>query len=219
MVAAPRSRTRATAAARAASTARGSSAAGSGGAGPVRGKGKARAREDEQAAELLLTFSRLVRGHRHHDKMPRHLQALLTSGVLAPRHIGAFAVVALVGPVTVSDLAQREGLALSTASLLVTQLSQVGLVERREDERDRRRTVVSVAPAHRRESEVVLESTLAPLRRALVRMGAERAGALLEGLAILVEEVTGSAGPEGCAPGAHADPPGDVTETAKEVPA
>jgi DNA-binding MarR family transcriptional regulator len=109
---------------------------------------------------------------------------------LAPRHLAAFAVVALAGPLTVSDLAARAGLALSTASLLVTQLADAGLVERREDEGDRRRTVVSVAPAYRAESEAVLEEKLAPLREAVLRMGPVRAKATLEGLAILAEVVS-----------------------------
>ncbi|MGO9457825.1 MAG: MarR family winged helix-turn-helix transcriptional regulator [Acidimicrobiales bacterium] len=148
--------------------------------------------EDEQASQMFLAFTRLLRGPRHTGMMPRHVQALLQSGYLAPRHMSAFAVVALDGPLTVSELAQREGLALSTASLLVTQLGEAGLVERHEDAADRRRTVVSVAPRHRRESEAVLESKLAPLRRALARMGPERAAAMLEGLQILVEETTGA---------------------------
>jgi hypothetical protein len=38
----------------------------------------------------------------------------------------------------------------------------------------------------------VLDSKLAPLRRALLRMGPRRSRALLEGLDILVEEVTRS---------------------------
>lgn len=153
--------------------------------------------EDEQAAQLFLGFTRLLRGPRHAGMLPRHVQALLQSGYLAPRHMSAFAVVALDGPLTVSELASREGLALSTASLLVTQLGEAGLVERHEDTADRRRTVVSVAPRYRRESQAVLESKLAPLRRALVRMGPERAATMLEGLSVLVEEVTGSVGPEG----------------------
>jgi DNA-binding MarR family transcriptional regulator len=105
--------------------------------------------------------------------------------------MSAFAVVALDGPMTVSELASREGLALSTASLLVTQLGEAGLVERHEDTTDRRRTVVSVAPRHRGESQAVLESKLAPMRRAIARMGPGRAEAMLEGLRILVDEVTG----------------------------
>lgn len=149
---------------------------------------------DDQATALLLALGRLLRGHRHGEGMPRRLKAQFTDGALAPRHVGALAVVALYGPLTVSELASREGLALSTASLLVTQLSQAGLVERNEDAEDRRRTVVSVAPAFRRESEAALESKLAPIRRALSRMGSRRATAMLEGLAVLVEEFTGSGG-------------------------
>ena len=111
---------------------------------------------------------------------------------------------------SVSALASREGLALSTASLLVTQLSQAGLVERREDAHDRRRTVVSVAPAYRRDSEAALESKLAPLRRALERMGSRRATALLQGLAILVEEIP-CAGGAGAACSVRPDPEEEVT--------
>ena len=148
-----------------------------------------RSAEDEQASQLFLYFVRLLRGPRHTAALPVRVQALLESGFLAPRHMSAFAVVALEGPLTVSELARREGLALSTASLLVTQLGEAGLVERHEDANDRRKTVVSVAPEHRRESEAVLETKLAPLRRALARMGPARARAMLEGLGILVEEV------------------------------
>lgn len=147
---------------------------------------------DGQASEMFLAFTRLLRGRRHTGGLPARVQALLESGFLAPRHLSAFAVVALDGPMTVSELASREGLALSTASLLVTQLGEAGLVERHEDTADRRRTVVSVAPRHRRESEAVLASKLAPMRRAIARMGPGRAEAMLEGLRILVEEVAGA---------------------------
>ncbi|HEX3946316.1 MAG TPA: helix-turn-helix domain-containing protein, partial [Acidimicrobiales bacterium] len=151
--------------------------------------------EDQQASQMLLAFSRLLRGpHRRESGMPVHLQAMLKSG-LAPRHLGAFAVITLAGPMTVSELARQEGFALSTASLLVTQLAEAGLVERREDTEDRRRTVVSVAPQHRLKSQEVLESKLAPLRRALVRMGPRRTRALLEGIDILVEEVRSGGAP------------------------
>lgn len=169
------------------------------GAGAARGGGAVPRRQrpigDDQATELLLAFGRLLRGNRQGDGMPSHLKAQFVKGLLAPRHVGALAVVALYGPLTVSELASREGLALSTASLLVTQLSQAGLVERSEDAHDRRRTVVTVAPAFRRESEAAIESKLAPLRRALARMGVRRATALLEGVGILVEEITGNGGP------------------------
>lgn len=165
----------------------------------------------DQASELLLAFARLLRVQRHRDVLPRRIQDLLGSGFLAPRHVGALVVIAMDGPLTVSELASSEGLALSTASLLVTQLSQVGLVERREDEHDRRRTVVSVAPAYRRDSEAALESKLAPLRRALARMGSRRAAALLQGMAILVEEISGAGSAGAACRDERHDPEEEVT--------
>lgn len=165
--------------------------------------GVVRGIEEEQASRMLLAFTRLVRGPRLAEGLPKHVRDLLERGDLAPRHLTAFAVVALEGPMSVSEMARREGLALSTASLLVTQLAEAGLVERREDEKDRRRTVVSVAPEHRRASEEVLESKLAPLRRAVERMGAEQAEVMLEALTILAEELaSGAADGSPASPGA-----------------
>lgn len=143
----------------------------------------------DAARQLLLAFSRLLRGKRQEGDLPVQLREMVHRGELAPRHLAALAIVVLEGPLTVTELAHREGLALTTASLLVSQLAEAGLVERREDAVDRRRTVVSVAPEHRQESAAVLEARLAPLRRALDRMGPERAAVLLEGLEIVTEEL------------------------------
>jgi DNA-binding MarR family transcriptional regulator len=150
---------------------------------------------DEQAGRLLLAFARLSRGSRHVGGLPKRLATLVGNGQLAPRHLSAFAVIALEGPMTVSELAAHEGLAVSTASLLTTQLADAGLVERREDAQDRRRTVVSVAPAHRSESEQLLESKLAPMRRALARLGHARARALFDGLEVVAEEMAAPPAP------------------------
>jgi DNA-binding MarR family transcriptional regulator len=147
---------------------------------------------EDQANDVLLAFARLTRGAKGPANMPRRLQALLDASVLAPRHLRVLAVVTLAGPMTISELANRENLALSTSSLLVTQLAEAGLVERREDEADRRRTVVSIAPDFRRESESVLAAKLAPIRRALARLGPEQTDGLLKGLGILAEEVARS---------------------------
>ena len=159
---------------------------------PARAANAPSASPDEQAGRLLLAFARLSRGTRQVAELPKRLATLVGSGQLAPRHLSAFTVIALEGPMTVSELATHEGLAVSTASLLATQLADAGLVERREDARDRRRTVVSVAPAHRQESRQLLESKLAPMQRALARLGEARARALLEGLELVAEEMAAS---------------------------
>ncbi len=142
---------------------------------------------EAEACRLLLAFLRLPRSSRP-GAPPGGLKALLSSGAVAPRHLAAFTVVALLGPMTVSELAESEGLALSTASLVVTQLAEAGLVERHEDTLDRRRTVVSVAAGHRREATELIASRLAPMRRALARLGPRRAAGLFEALEVLGEE-------------------------------
>jgi DNA-binding MarR family transcriptional regulator len=159
---------------------------------PAQGRADASARApkwDPVASEVLLAFSRMARGHRPARDIPSRVESLIESGFLAQRHLSVLAVVALAGPLAVSELASREGLAISTMSLLVTQLAESGLVERREDESDRRRTVVSIAPEYRTESEQILQAKLAPLERAIARMGRARANVFLEGLNIVAEEV------------------------------
>jgi DNA-binding MarR family transcriptional regulator len=145
--------------------------------------------DDERAAEVLLAFSRMARSPRDASGLPRRIEALMNDGFLAPRHVSLFAVISLLGPLSVSELAARGGFALSTTSLLVTQLAEAGLVERNESETDRRRTLVSTAPDYRQDGAAVVETKLAPLRRALHRMGPGRTAALLEALDILAEEV------------------------------
>jgi DNA-binding MarR family transcriptional regulator len=145
---------------------------------------------DEEAFELLLAFTRLARRAKHNEAVPRRMRSLIEEGVLAPRHLTAFAIVAMHGPLSVSQLAQREGCATTTASLVTTQLAAAGLIERREDALDRRRTVITVATEFRKDSLQVLNARLAPLRRAMERMGPDRARVVMEGLAILAEEVT-----------------------------
>ncbi len=144
--------------------------------------------QNVRASELLLAFARLARSSRHRE-MPEELREVLSCGALAPRHFGAFVVIAMEGSMTVSELAKREGIALSTASLLVTQLFDAGLVERHEDLADRRRTLVSIEPKYREQSESLLAARLAPLHRALERMGPTRSCALMEALAIVAEEI------------------------------
>jgi DNA-binding MarR family transcriptional regulator len=83
-------------------------------------------------------------------------------------------------------------LTLGTTSLLVGELSRAGLVERREDEADRRRTIVSVAEEHAKVMRPVIDETLAPLSRALGRMKPAQRAAFIDALTIVAEESGGS---------------------------
>ena len=109
---------------------------------------------------------------------------------LAPRHLVAIAVISISGELTVSELAESEGIAVSTASLLVSKLVDAGLVVRREDPEDRRRIWLSIHPDYRAEGEAILEQRLAPLRRVYERFTAQEMATVLEVLDALALEVS-----------------------------
>ena len=63
---------------------------------------------------------------------------------LGERHVAPLVALVIGGPASVSELAERIGQTPATTSLLVGELSRAGFVERREDDADRRRTIVSI---------------------------------------------------------------------------
>jgi DNA-binding MarR family transcriptional regulator len=67
-------------------------------------------------------------------------------------------------------------------------------VERREDEADRRRTIVSIDPSIEEVVHPLLQETVTPLVRGLERMSASQRAQLMDGLRILNEEMGGSRG-------------------------
>ena len=116
-------------------------------------------------------------------------------GGLGPRHVPVLIQLIVDGELSVSQLADRLGVTLAAASLMVGELDRCGLVERREDAADRRRTLVAVAPARRAQLEAWLELRRAPIRTALGRLpGADRA-AMLRGIRSNVVELRDDADP------------------------
>jgi len=65
---------------------------------------------------------------------------------LAPRHLALLAYLQYEGPLTVSQLADRLEVAPTTVSLMVGDLSRNGVLTREEDDTDRRRRIVAIAP-------------------------------------------------------------------------
>ena len=110
---------------------------------------------------------------------------------LGPRHAPVLMTVALEGQASVSEIAERLDLSLSTTSLLVGELSRAGLVERAEDERDRRRTLVQLPDGYREAAQAWLEARLEPLRRTLGRLTPEARAGFIEGWRILRQEIAG----------------------------
>jgi DNA-binding MarR family transcriptional regulator len=139
---------------------------------------------DELSTLLWETF----RGLKHSSPPPQQLRDAAAGGRLGPRHMPALLAVAAAGPLSVTELARRLGLGLSTTSAIVGQLSRVELLERAEDENDRRRTIVRVAEPY---SDVIgswAKRALSPLRRTLERLTPAGRAHFVEGWRILHEE-------------------------------
>jgi DNA-binding MarR family transcriptional regulator len=66
---------------------------------------------------------------------------------LSPTLAAALATIARHGPLTPSELAQREGIQRPTATKLLARLEAPGLVVRTDDPTDRRSTLVAISPA------------------------------------------------------------------------
>ncbi|QXV63411.1 MarR family transcriptional regulator [Amycolatopsis sp. TNS106] len=74
-------------------------------------------------------------------KVPDELQSLS----LAPRHLSLLSYLLFDGPMTVNELAERLEVAPTTVSLMVGELTRKDVLDRREDETDRRRRIVAIA--------------------------------------------------------------------------
>ncbi len=107
-------------------------------------------------------------------------------------------------------------MALTTTSLVVTQLADAGLLERREDAADHRRTLVSVRQSRSDEVLQVVNTHLQPLQRTLDRLGRQQGEVLLEGLNVLVQELARQPAPLVDAPATN--PPSGVRAEAGAHP-
>nr|WP_235096640.1 MarR family winged helix-turn-helix transcriptional regulator [Amycolatopsis decaplanina] len=95
---------------------------------------------DDAVRALLLLMPRMV-GRAKRIKIPDELQSLS----LAPRHLSLLSYLLFDGPMTVNELAGRLEVAPTTVSLMVGELTKKDVLDRREDEADRRRRIVAIA--------------------------------------------------------------------------
>jgi DNA-binding MarR family transcriptional regulator len=180
----------------------------------ARARGRARDDLDEDCERLLaaiLEFSVSQRRQEHRRQSPSGLglgRAMQEHG-LGARHASALLTVGLYGPMTVTQLANRHDVALKTASLIAVELERAGLVERREDPADRRRTIVAIAKGKERAVQAGLSKRAAHLRSTLDRLTRSQREGLITGLEVLAEEM--SRDREQNNP--HADPQGGSDRT------
>jgi DNA-binding MarR family transcriptional regulator len=119
---------------------------------------------------------------------PMPMRDAMERAALGKRHAPALLAVAAAEPISVSELARRLGLLLSSTSTIVGELSRAGLLERAEDDDDRRRTIVRLHEDYRDAMETWLEVALMPLRNTLERLSPEARAHFMEGWRILQEE-------------------------------
>jgi DNA-binding MarR family transcriptional regulator len=155
-------------------------------------KSKTRAEPQPSVEDDLIELTALLPITLHDLKSavpaPMPMRDAMERSGLGKRHASALLAVAAAEPVGVSELAKRLGLLLSSTSTIVGELSRAGLLERAEDDRDRRRTIVRVHEDFRNAMEEWLEVALAPIRHTLERLSPEARAFFMEGLRILQEE-------------------------------
>lgn len=141
----------------------------------------------EAVRALLLLLPRVI-GRAKRARIP----AELSSFSLAPRHLSLFSYLQFDGPMPVNELASRLQVAPATVSLMISELSRKGLLERREDEADRRRTIVSIAPDRKDAVEQWIASTARAWQVALTPLTDEQRQFFVDTLARFEHELNSS---------------------------
>ena len=147
----------------------------------------------ETMVQLMGRMLRGIKGPGAPEPGAEGLIGRVKAAGLGPRHVPALLTLVLNGPAPVGVLARHMGLNPATVSQLVGELERGGFVERRPDERDRRRTIVSLAGAHREMIEQFAWRKLRPLRMTLEALGADERAHFLRGWRILVESIEATA--------------------------
>jgi DNA-binding MarR family transcriptional regulator len=149
----------------------------------------------EEVREVLWLLADVITGLKRSagHEIPDRCRAPFENGSLGPRHVPVLMTVTFMGELSVSQIADRIGLSLATTSLMVGELAREGLVERTEDERDRRRTIVRLHEDYRPVMDAWAEDRFAPVARALGGLSATAYGHFLEGLRAVAEETRAQA--------------------------
>ena len=145
---------------------------------------------EEDVAELISLVPVTLHDLRAAVPAPMPMRDAMERSSLGKRHATALLAVAAAEPIGVSELAKRLGLLLSSTSTIVGELSRAGMVERAEDDEDRRRTIVRVHEDYRDAMGGWLEVAIVPFRNALERLSPEARAHFVEGWRILAEEAS-----------------------------
>ena len=131
---------------------------------------------------LMQLFPRVTRG------MRRWQDRSAPPAPLSPRHVAALEQIRS-GPLTVGELASRLDLTLPTVSGVLADLDRAGLVERRPDPADRRRTIVQIIPGQATLIGHWLDGAAKPLARVLDKLTPGEQEAFLKAMDLLETEL------------------------------
>jgi DNA-binding MarR family transcriptional regulator len=146
---------------------------------------------EKDLGELASLLGETFRSLKQSSPAPAVLREAAERGSLNARHMPVLHAVTLAGPLSVSELAKRIGLSLSTTSGIVGELSRAGLVDRTEDDNDRRRTIVALHDDYRELLSEWTNDTLAPVRTTLETLSPQARANFMEGWRILHREANG----------------------------
>lgn len=127
--------------------------------------------------QLVLAFQRRA------GELPA---ALRDAGRLGQRHVAVLVMLAISGPLSVSELAQRSGMTVAHASLVVGELAKAGLAERDHDPADRRRILVSLSGTAQPAVAEMRQRQAEPLLRFLGQLSAGEAETFIAQLSLLL---------------------------------
>jgi DNA-binding MarR family transcriptional regulator len=143
--------------------------------------------EPDHCLRLMRLFPRVIRGMRRwQDRATPAAPA-----PLSPRHVAALEQLR-GGPITVGELAARLGLTMSTVSGVLADLDRASLVERNPDPRDRRRTIVQIAPDQAAAIGPWLDGAAIPLARVLDKLSPGERQAFVKAMDLLETELSGN---------------------------
>ncbi|WP_433138874.1 MarR family winged helix-turn-helix transcriptional regulator [Actinomadura nitritigenes] len=140
----------------------------------------------EAMVQIMGRMFRGMKGRRAHEEAEELIGMVKAAG-LGPRHVPVLIGLVLNGPVPVGVLARHMALSPATVSQLVGELQRGGFVDRRPDERDRRRMIVSLHEERRALVERFAWRRLRPLRMTLQALGPAEREHFLHGWRTLVE--------------------------------
>jgi DNA-binding MarR family transcriptional regulator len=141
---------------------------------------------DEELTELRRLLRLVMRGlWSRRRPTPELLELVSGDPPLGRRHVGLLAQIGTDGERSVGELARELDLSLPAASKLARDLEEHGLVERREDPEDRRRTVVALSPVTAKRVRAWLDRRSRPLEQALATLDTKEREAFLKGLRAL----------------------------------